>query len=362
MEVVVDGAGLQSRQQHDRLERGPGRLLRLNRAIHQRMRRVIHQIVPVLGSDAAGEQIGIEGRAAHHGEHFAIARIERHHGAAAILHGQFGYGLQVEIDGQLQGLAGDRFLVVAQHAAFISEAVHFDAPLAVHAHQDVVVLALDAVLADDVALMEARELGRVEFRLAHFADVADDVRGQAVARVKPMLHVDHHQFRKRIGVFVRIDESQFGGRQLLFDRDGLVLRRAAGLETPHARHQAVVVQVQAFGDRLQMLHLQVFAREIEAERGVVVDDHAAVPIQDFAARRQHRNGLDAVFHGAFLIEVGIANLQVPKPGDQEHEYSDHDVLENGDFAAKRTWCRRAAVRPRRDLYPHVRYAVSLERA
>ena len=97
-----------------------------------------------------------------------------------------------------------------------------------------------------------------------------------------------------IGVFMRIDERQLARRQFFLDRDGLVLRSAARLEPAHAGHQAVVVQVQAFGDGPQMLHLQVFARQIQAEGGVIVDDHAAVAIQNLAARRQHGNRLDAV--------------------------------------------------------------------
>ena len=62
---------------------------------------------------------------------------------------------------QLQALARDRFFVlvlILRHAALVSEAIHFHAALSVHAHQDVVVLALNAVLADHIALMEAGEL------------------------------------------------------------------------------------------------------------------------------------------------------------------------------------------------------------
>ncbi len=159
---------------------------------------------------------------------------------------------------------GMDFLVLGQNAALVAEAVHFHAALAVRAHQDVVVLALDAVLADDVALVEARELGRIQIALADFAHVPDHVRGQPVARIQPMLGVNHLEFGKRVVILVRVDERQLGGRELFFNRDGMVLRLAAGLEAAHARHQSVVVQIQAFGDRPEMLHLQVFARQIQS--------------------------------------------------------------------------------------------------
>ena len=80
------------------------------------------------------KQIRIEGRAADHGQHFAIARIERHHRASPILQRQLGHRLQIQIDGELQILSGNGFLVV-QHVALVAEAVHFHAALAVHAHQ-----------------------------------------------------------------------------------------------------------------------------------------------------------------------------------------------------------------------------------
>ena len=121
---------------------------------------------------------------------------------------QLGDCLQIQVDGELQILSGNGFLVV-QHVALVAETVHFHALLAVHAHQLIVVLALDAVLADDVALVEAGELGRVQFRFADFADVPDDMRRHTVARIKAVLHAHHFEFGERAGVLVRIDEGQF---------------------------------------------------------------------------------------------------------------------------------------------------------
>ncbi len=109
---------------------------------------------------------------------------------------QFGNRLQIQIDGKLQILSGNGFLVI-QHVALVAETVHFHAFLAVDAHQLIVVLALDAVFADDVSLVEARQLRRVQFRFADFTDVPDDVRGQTVAGIKPVLHAHHFEFGKR---------------------------------------------------------------------------------------------------------------------------------------------------------------------
>ena len=63
------------------------------------------------GSNVGGEDVGIEGGAADHRQNFAVARIERHHCAAAAVHGQFRHRLQIEIEGELQSFAGGGFFL-----------------------------------------------------------------------------------------------------------------------------------------------------------------------------------------------------------------------------------------------------------
>src|SRR5260370_36102123 len=67
---------------------------------------------------------------------------------------------------------------------------------------------------------------------------------------------------------------------------------------------------------------------------MVVHDYAAIAIQDFSAGRKHGDGLDAVLHGAFLIEFRIPDLQVPDPCQQEQEDADHHVLEKRDLTGR----------------------------
>ena len=62
-ELVVDGAGFQARQRHDRLESRAGRLLRLNGPIQHRIVGVVGDLFPILALDAHGEFVGVEGRA-----------------------------------------------------------------------------------------------------------------------------------------------------------------------------------------------------------------------------------------------------------------------------------------------------------
>ena len=337
-EAVVDGAGFQAGQRHDRLERRARRLLRLNGAVQQRVVRVVGDFLPVLGLDADGEFVGIEGRPADHGQHLAGARIERHHRAVLAVHGQLGHGLQIQIDGELQILAGHGRLVL-QHLAHLAAIVHHHLALAVHAHQRVVVLALDAELADHGPGIVLGELRIVQFLLADFTGVADDVRHHAVLRIEPSLRLNHDQLGKEIAV--RIDECQVGGRELFLEHDGLVL--GPGAEAADLGPEVVVIQVEPLGDGLEVLLFQRLAGQDQSEGRVVVDDHAAVAVENAAARRQNGHALDAVGLRALVVKLRILHLQLPEAGDQKQEDDDGGVLKDGDFPGGARGDRRAKV-------------------
>ncbi len=99
-----------------------------------------------------------------------------------------------------------------------------------------------------------------------------------------------------------------------------------------ARQQVVVVQIQTFGDGAEVIIFQGFSRQDERVGGVVVDNHPAVAVQDFAARRRDGQGFDAVPVGLLVIHLRILDLKGPKPGNQEQEDGYGGVLEDGDLA------------------------------
>ena len=80
-----------------------------------------------------------------------------------------------------------------------------------------------------------------------------------------------------------------------------------------------------------MLDLQGFAGQDETVGGMVVDDDAAVAVQDFAPRRRDGQGFDAVALGLVVVDLVVLDLQVPEAGDQKQEDKDAGVLEDGDF-------------------------------
>ena len=182
--------------------------------------------------------------------------------------------------------------------------VHHHLALPVHAHQRVVVLLLDAELADHVALVVLGEFRQVQFLLADFTGVPDDVRQRAVLRIEAARGLDQHHFGEEI--VVRIDERQIGGGEFVLDGDGDVFGLLA--DALHARQQVVVVQVQALCDRPQVLFLGGFARQKQAERGVIVYNDAPVAIQNAPARPGNRHRFDAVLLRPLAVEFRILHL------------------------------------------------------
>ncbi len=63
---------------------------------------------------------------------------------------------------------------------------------------------------------------------------------------------------------------------------------------------------------------------------MIVDDDAAIPVEDLAARSKEGDCLDTIPLGELAIHFVILNLQPPEPGEQHHTNADRDVLKNRD--------------------------------
>ena len=128
----------QAGERHDDLEGGAGCELRLDGLVQQRMVGVVDDLVPVALGEADGELVGIEGGARDHGEDLAGVRVHGDHGAVLAFHGLFGGHLDVEVDGELEVLAGDGELL-AELADLFAVAVDDDVAGAVGAAEEGVV-------------------------------------------------------------------------------------------------------------------------------------------------------------------------------------------------------------------------------
>ena len=148
-------------------------------------------------------------------------RIHGHDRAVLPFDGLLRRDLQIQIDRQLELLARLRGCFV-QPSDFASAAVHDRPPESILAHQNAVVLFLDSALAHHVARVVELELRLVEHVFGYFADVADQVRHEAVARIEPPVRHDGFKFGKL--VLVRLDERQLVGCDVFLQKNRLVLR------------------------------------------------------------------------------------------------------------------------------------------
>ena len=190
---VLGNVFFKPRERHDDLECGARSELRLDGLVHQRMFRIGDVFVPLAAADAHGKLIGIEGRAADESQHFAGMRIDGDHGAIAVAQSVFGGALDVEIDGEAEALSGFGGLS-AKAADLAAMAVDDDIFRTVFAAQDAVVRGFDSGSADDVAGLIHGVARVVEHLFAHFANVADEVGGEAIAGVEAALLLDGVEF------------------------------------------------------------------------------------------------------------------------------------------------------------------------
>ena len=129
---------------------GTGCELGLNSAVQERVQRILVELAPFFLRNADSEIIGIGSRAADHCQDIAGAGVKSDDSARAHAERLFGDLLEIEIDGERDLFAGNRILL-GKVIDFLADAVDDHAAHAVGAHQDFVVLALEAGFADDVA-------------------------------------------------------------------------------------------------------------------------------------------------------------------------------------------------------------------
>ena len=60
--------------------------------------------------------------------------------------------------------------------------------------------------------------------------------------------------------------------------------------------------------------------------------HAAIAVEDLAARGLDGELLDAIALGRFAVHFGLLDLQLPEAGDEEQEDADGEILERSHFA------------------------------
>ncbi len=322
-----------------------------------------------VGVDPVDELGRVVGGVRRHGDDVAVARIE--HDArtdlalrdvavtrvaapeALELLGELllGGALDVHVDGQLDVAAGYRRPVVGGELAHhLAVAVDLDLPDAGRASQVVLERLLDPGLADRrVGFVRlGRDLGF--FRGAHAGlelvagdapHVAHDVRGEALLGVRAHGLAPHLDSREVVGALGQEDHEVFR------DVDG----------HRHRLQRAVLRIVQAALDRgdlggdarrgqlLREPQQQVVAlgglEVLQAERidgdhqgCAVVDEHAALRVEDATAGRLLLDGAHPVVGGLDLAFVGRHDLQVVEAGEEGGEEREDDDAQDAEAQAR----------------------------
>ena len=83
---------------------------------------------------------------------------------------------------------------------------------------------------------------------------------------------------------------------------------------------------------LQVLHLQGVAGEDDAEGVVIIDDDAAVAVENLAARRDDGLRLDVIALGLFVVESADSGPAGPRSRRSGRGRRHAGVLEDGDLA------------------------------
>ena len=255
----------------------------------------------------------------------AVARIEHDRGAVELRRDErlLGRLLEIRVDRQLHAVPFRRQFD-ADLAHLAAAAVDAHQLVAVLPHQQAVVSELDASLPDDRSGLDPFVLGPREVGLAHFPNVAEQMRGDVARRI-------------------------VAGRDLLIDDAGqLPLARAEGdhlfsgrildqHDRPVARLAALAIEdlvetgfVGAGREREDVQRLVDIARLLTHERDVVaiaiLDEDFPLAVQQHPARRGQGQFAEMVVLRHLLEPVVLRHLEDPEGNHEQREEAGDGIL------------------------------------
>ena len=131
-------------------------------------------------------------------------------------------------------------------------------------------------------------------------------------------------------VLVRLDELLFVGGDVLFEGQRLVFRSEAvlfqdGVDLVDGHVEATSDHGQIGVDVVALL-----AHEEAGDRGIVVDDEAALAIENLAARSEDGDFADAVGFREGMVVLAADDLETPQAEDQHSHDGRNEVLDSGE--------------------------------
>ena len=279
--------------------------------------------------EPVGIERGIRGQRAD----LAVRRVDRDDGAGvgarrggaahALRERLLGRPLGVEVDREAHVAAGHGRLDVPHRAGRLAERVDGHGIDAVGAAQERVVAPLDPALADHVAPVVVVEARILQLLGPDLAELPVDVRAERAVRVEAQGHlcdrepVEDRRVLLQVPLQLHVDVGRERDRsdrihaQLAVD----ALPQRARLEVEHVGHaqqQLMAPRGVAHGARV----------EVELVGDAVAHEHAALVVEDLAARRAHDDLLLVVARRLRHERARVEHLQRPQAQYEQHEQDD----------------------------------------
>ena len=216
--------------------------------------------------------------------------------------------------------------LLAELPHFASDAVDDHQPLAVGAHQQLVVGLLDAGLSDHRARLDAGVLRLLELRFVDLADVAEQVRRHVARGVRARRHLLIVHTRQLVTAQAHRDDLL--DARVLHEDDRPIARLAAAPVDRVAENRRV-----GAGDRCEQVErrvevaLRLFAVERDVERVPVVDEDLEVAVEQDAARRRELQAALVVVLGHHLELVVLRDLEDPEAHGEHRKGARDDPLD-----------------------------------
>jgi hypothetical protein len=156
------------------------------------------------------------------------------------------------------------------------------------------------------------------------------VSGESVRGIETALLVEGFEF----GEFVAVggDEGLLVGGDVLLEGDGLVL--GSVLVAADCGLDLLDGDVEALGDERQVgvEIFDLFSEEVAGDGRVVVDEEAALAVEEFAAGGEDGDFADAVGFGERTETFRVEHLETPESGEEDGEDKRDEILCGVEFA------------------------------
>ena len=227
--------------------------------VQQRTISIRVQPQPFFFRNANREIVGVRRRPADERQHFAAARVQRHHRALLARHGLRLF-VAIVVNRQLNSLTRYRFLPQVAH--FCQCCSQYPAH-AVRADQQIVILPLQPGLSRNVAWAIFTVAG-FDLLLADFADIPAGVGHEAPGQISPAVH--HQHFQQRNIRAMRLDERHVRFRGFRLDDDARAGIWGARRYCSTVLSDRPATALPAMADRFFLRGGHVVAQEQHAER------------------------------------------------------------------------------------------------